>query len=110
MKCPMVARVALAVMVAVFVGTSADALGAQKKGRYKKEDGKCVWVNESGPDQCEPPKGRFKKEGDDCVWDANDGGNDQCSPKKGRFKKENGRCVWARNDSGPNQCNPRDPR
>ena len=110
MKCPMVARVALAVMVAVFVGTSADALGAQKKGRYKKEGDKCVWVNESGPDQCEPPKGRFKKEGDDCVWDANDGGNDQCSPKKGRFKKENGRCVWDRNDSGPNQCNPRDPR
>ena len=84
MRFPMVARVALAVVVAVFVGTSADAAGGQKKGRYKKEGDKCVWVNESGPDQCEPPKGRFKKDGDDCVWDANDGGNDQCSPKKGR--------------------------
>jgi hypothetical protein len=103
----MVARVAFPVMVAVMVGTWADAASAQKKGRYKKEGGKCVWVNEEGPNQCEPPKGRFKKEGDDCVWDANDGGNDQCTPKKGRFKRENGRCVWDRNDSGPNQCSPR---
>ena len=110
MRSRLVARIACSLVVAMIAGVYADAAFAQKKGRYKKEGDKCVWVNEEGPNQCEPPKGRFKKEGDNCVWDANDGGNDQCTPKKGRFKKENGRCVWDRNDSGPNQCNPRDSR
>jgi hypothetical protein len=77
-------------------------------GRWKKENGKCVWdAKDSGPDQCEPPAGRFKKNGDKCEWDANDAGADQCKPAKGRFKKNDGRCVWEANDSGPDQCRPK---
>jgi hypothetical protein len=85
---------------------------AQAKGRYKKENGLCVWdANDSGPNQCEPRiRGRFKQSGGACTWDANDLGPDQCRPGKGRFKKEDGRCVWSTSDSGPDQCNPREPR
>ena len=107
-----IARIACATAVAFALAASTVDLSAgQKRGRYKKEDGKCVWVaGDTGPDQCEPPAGRFKKDGDKCVWDANDSGDDQCTPKKGRFKQDGDRCVWAADDSGPNQCTPKRPR
>jgi hypothetical protein len=97
------------VLAVGFAGAAADA---QAKGRYKKEDGKCVWdANDSGPNQCEPRvRGRFKKSGSSCTWDVNALGPDQCRPAKGRFKKEEGRCVWSTSDSGPDQCDPREPR
>jgi hypothetical protein len=85
---------------------------AQKKGRWKKEGGKCVYVaNDSGPDQCEPPaRGRWKKDGGKCVWAGDESGPDQCSrPGGGRFKKEGNRCVWAA-EAGPDQCDPKVPR
>ena len=94
--------VALAWVAAVTTTPAAAA------GRWKKENGKCVWdAKDSGPDQCQPPAGRFKKAGDNCVWDATDDGADQCTPKKGRFKKSGDNCVWDANDSGPNQCRPK---
>ncbi len=96
-------------MLAVAMATvTADT--AQAKGRYKKENGLCVWSDDdSGPNQCEPRvKGRFKKTGSGCTWSASELGRDQCRPAKGRFKKEDGRCVWSTSDSGPDQCNPRE--
>ena len=100
------------VVGALVAAAGEAAAGGVLKGRYKKEDGKCVWdANDSGPNQCEPrTKGRFKKEGDRCVWETADSGPDQCTPPRGRFKKEGDRCVWTANDSGPNQCDPREPR
>lgn len=110
----MTRRAVLTLISFMLVGTVAvsDASALQKKGRWKKEGGKCVYVaNDSGPDQCEPAvKGRFKKDGGKCVWAGDETGPDQCRPANGRFKKENGRCVWAEGDNGPNQCDPKNPR
>jgi hypothetical protein len=97
--------VALALAIGWIVNTGTPASAA---GRWKKENGKCVWdAKDSGPDQCQPPAGRYKKQGDNCVWDANDDGADQCRPAKGRFKINNGKCEWTASDSGPDQCRPK---
>ena len=110
MRRSIVGFISVAMVGVLALSTGASAM--QKKGRWKKEGDKCVYVaNDSGPNQCEPPlKGRFKKDGNKCVWEADDSGPDQCKPANGRFKKEGGRCVWAPNDNGPNQCDPKQPR
>ena len=98
---------------ALAADSHADAVGAQQKGRYKKEGDNCVWdVADSGPNQCTPQtRGRFKKGANNtCVWDSNETGPDQCTPPAGRWKKDGAHCVWDPKDSGPNQCNPRQPR
>jgi hypothetical protein len=101
-------KVSIALVLATgWIATLAVAPAAAA-GRWKKENGKCVWdAKDSGPDQCQPPAGRYKKQGDNCVWDAHDDGPDQCKPVKGRFKLNNGKCEWSNEDSGPDQCRPK---
>jgi hypothetical protein len=109
MRSSIVRLISIAMVGVLALSTGASAM--QKKGRWKKEGDKCVYVaNDSGPNQCEPPlKGRFKKDGNKCVWEADDSGPDQCEAHHGRFKKR-AACVWAPNDNGPNQCDPKQPR